>query len=83
MSTEKTVVEKTEEFFKSKLASGYPIPTDKPTATIFVKEAMTTLGLKSGNRTKTKEILQKVLEEMNVDVSKMGFSKNISEQFHF
>lgn len=81
--TDQTITDKTREFFKSKLTSGYPVPTDKPTATIFVKDALSTLGLSKGHTTKTKAILKEVLDEMKIDTNTMGFAKSISNQFHF
>lgn len=83
MSSEQTIADKTRDFFKTRLDSGYPIPTDKATAGIFVKEAMSTLGLKSGNRTKTKEILKEVLDARKIDTNSMGFAKSTSSEFQF
>lgn len=83
MTDEQTIADKTRDFFKTKLDAGYPIPTDKATAGIFVKEAMSTLGLKSGNRTKTKEILKEVLDARKIDTSTMGFAKSTSSEFAF
>lgn len=76
MSVEaKTIVDKTKEFFGKKLEAGFQVK-DKMTAEILLKDALSSLNLSHGHRTRTKKILREILERKGISTTNI-FEKKI------